>query len=714
MWNFIKSLIETHTNFGNVAKTRKGIERQPRSFRRLRMESLEERRLLAITVDNFVDELDADRSAGDTSLREAIADAAPSGDTIDFAPSLNGATIDLTLGEIAFNKDLTIDASMLTQGITIDANDPTPNIKNGDGIRIFNITGGDVTLKNLTLQGGDVRNDNGGAVRAVGSVSLELDSVTVRDSSASSDFPSIAQGGGLYFETIETIQPVQGVVEPRLVIRDSTFKDNIADDGGGVLVNLGGHVGDGDHVQAIDQRVVIESTQFLSNTAHNRGGGLALWQGAGGVVELINSSLSGNLAGVLQGNGIDPEYLSDSGGGVYAYLFSGDELPDGSAPGDRNNDAEARFVISGSTLDENDAGSYGGGIAICTKREDSNPDVTSQVEIINSTISSNQVLRNGSKPGELGVLGKGGGVALAVYPNDNVEGLETRFQNVTVTKNRGLEGGGIWSMIPTDSTSSNRTTLTNTIVSDNAELDPNVPSNLYGSFDLSDTQYNLIGTGSTVVSYLTPLTTLTAITAPSPAPFDTTNIVTDNPGLGPLQFNGGLTRTHRPQTGSPAIDAGDPSIMFDPSEFDQRGAPFDRVVGGRIDIGAVEYDPSTDPPALPKVANIIVSSSVATVTHAPFSFDTKDGGGEQLRSVPVALANRVQIFFTEEVNIAESDLRFVGMSSGFEPMVTSFSGFDSNTLSVTWTFEDLTQGLAVRGDNYLLSLTRIIHEARCQ
>ena len=67
--------------------------------------------------------------------------------------------------------------------------------------------------------------------------------------------------------------------------------------------------------------------------------------------------------------------------------------------------------------------------------------------------------------------------------------------------------------------------------------------------------------------------------------------VTD-PLLGPLTNNGGPTRTHELLAGSPAIDAG--SLSFNPNLFtpplltDQRGAGFDRVSGGQIDIGSFE------------------------------------------------------------------------------------------------------------------------------
>jgi hypothetical protein len=75
-------------------------------------------------------------------------------------------------------------------------------------------------------------------------------------------------------------------------------------------------------------------------------------------------------------------------------------------------------------------------------------------------------------------------------------------------------------------------------------------------------------------------------------------VVTNNPQLGSLANNGGPTMTHAPLAGSPAINAGDPSIVFNPAEHDQRGAPFVRVSGGRIDIGAFEVQPIIVPPDL--------------------------------------------------------------------------------------------------------------------
>jgi predicted outer membrane repeat protein len=63
--------------------------------------------------------------------------------------------------------------------------------------------------------------------------------------------------------------------------------------------------------------------------------------------------------------------------------------------------------------------------------------------------------------------------------------------------------------------------------------------------------------------------------------------INTDPLLGPLQDNGGPTPTHALLSGSPAIDAGDPSFT-PPPFYDQRGPGFERVVNGRIDVGSFE------------------------------------------------------------------------------------------------------------------------------
>ena len=61
-----------------------------------------------------------------------------------------------------------------------------------------------------------------------------------------------------------------------------------------------------------------------------------------------------------------------------------------------------------------------------------------------------------------------------------------------------------------------------------------------------------------------------------------------NPFLGPLANNGGPTLTYAILAGSPAIEAGDISIIPSGVTTDQRGAGFPRTFNGTVDIGSYE------------------------------------------------------------------------------------------------------------------------------
>lgn len=110
----------------------------------------------------------------------------------------------------------------------------------------------------------------------------------------------------------------------------------------------------------------------------------------------------------------------------------------------------------------------------------------------------------------------------------------------------------------------------------------NINGDLAGVINSSG--YNIVGTGA--ISHIN-------------GPGDQTGIT--NPMLGPLADNGGPTKTHMPLAGSPVINAGNPafnpanpdglSTTDDATPYDQRGATFGRIYGGRIDVGAVERQP---------------------------------------------------------------------------------------------------------------------------
>ena len=173
------------------------------------------------------------------------------------------------------------------------------------------------------------------------------------------------------------------------------------------------------------------------------------------------------------------------------------------------------------------------------------------------------------------------------------EGTGTlQVSNTTLSGNSGVGyGGGIsnfGSATVTGSTFSNNTgfpngaaivnrdgstNLTNTIVDDSGTGD-----DIYVLGGSVSGSYNLIEDGSQLASF--------------------TNSFMGDPLLGPLADNGGPTQTHSLLPGSPAINAGDPAIVASPTEFDQRGTGFERVQLGRADIGAFEFQTELPPQGL--------------------------------------------------------------------------------------------------------------------
>ena len=124
-------------------RTHRAPARRRRRFRP-RLEGLEDRTVLStLTVTNALD-------SGAGSLRAAIK-AAGSGDTIVFAPSLNGQTITLTSGELAISKSLDIEGP----GAGLLA------ISGNDASRVFDVSQNQkpvtVTIAGLTIENGLAR-----------------------------------------------------------------------------------------------------------------------------------------------------------------------------------------------------------------------------------------------------------------------------------------------------------------------------------------------------------------------------------------------------------------------------------------------------------------------------------------------------------------------------------------------------------------------------
>ena len=202
-------------------------------------------------------------------------------------------------------------------------------------------------------------------------------------------------------------------------------------------------------------------------------------------------------------------------------------------------------LVIDSTIDSNVAGDRGGGLATFT-----------DILVRNSTISGN-------------VAGTVGGGGLFVrFP----AGLDVR--NSTITANRAPDGGGVFM-------TSQNASLLSTIVAGNS-ADPRGVADFAGTRSLTIAgSNNLIGSTSSVV----------AIPADS---------VTGDPGLMPLAYNGGATRTHALRSDSPGIDAGNNDTDL-PS--DQRGDGYPRVIGASADIGAFEYN-DVSPAGSPRAVSV--------------------------------------------------------------------------------------------------------------
>ncbi|WP_051907745.1 choice-of-anchor Q domain-containing protein [Flavimarina sp. Hel_I_48] len=230
----------------------------------------------------------------DGTLRVEINDT-PSGGTITFSVS----SIDLN-SEISIDKDLTI-----TGDVTIDA---------GSNSRIFTISSGTTSLKDITLTNGMA--DNGGAVMVAGS-ELMLDNVTISNSIANG---ASGSGGAILVR--------EGA---KLTALNSSFQNNRANRAGGAIEGdygdlLGISLTDTDftgnnagvapataapgnggaiHITGAGN-ITISGGVYKDNIASSEGG--ALWNGTG-IMNIADVQILSNIA---SGNDAD-----HGGGGVY-------------------------------------------------------------------------------------------------------------------------------------------------------------------------------------------------------------------------------------------------------------------------------------------------------------------------------------------------------------------------------------------------------------
>ena len=331
-----------------------------------------------------------------------------------------------------------------------------------------------------------------------------------------------------------------------LTVEHSMFLYNEAYYGGGAIafdtkfIEPSGRVGE----------LHIDDTVFLYNSAYYDGGAVFV-ESAVDVVEITNSRFEDNFAekgGALFFEEVDNVIIADSvltgnsasenGGAVYLYNQTGDldivrtTIDANRMKGGRGGGLFVRqggdVLIDESTISNNSAG-VGGGVFL---------DYADQFDVVSSTISGNSA----------GSIGGG------IYVDDTDFPVE--ISHSTITQNYAYEAGGGLALYDAD------LYVDHSIVSQNDAEDGYDDIHLYNGHLTAS--WSIIGnTGLFSGNH---------------------NILSTTPGLLALADNGGPTKTHLPDVGSLAIEAGDPAIV-DPPEFDQRG---EVRPNGVIDIGSVE------------------------------------------------------------------------------------------------------------------------------
>jgi predicted outer membrane repeat protein len=206
--------------------------------------------------------------SGTGSLRADIA-AAHSGDTIAFAPSLAGQTIQLTSDELFIDKSLTIQGP----GAGLLA------ISGGNAWRVFEVRGSttNVTLSGLTITQGNAHaldtayEGNGGGIANDNGSTLTISGCTVSGNQAQE------AGGGVY-NFLASLKVVNSTLS------GNSTKDIYGGGDGGALYSYGG-----------GYSVSLTGCTLSNNYAPDRGGAI---YDTGGSMTISGCTLSGNGAGV--------------------------------------------------------------------------------------------------------------------------------------------------------------------------------------------------------------------------------------------------------------------------------------------------------------------------------------------------------------------------------------------------------------------------------
>src|SRR5437763_6711316 len=281
-----------------------------------------------------------------------------------------------------------------------------------------------------------------------------------------------------------------------------------------LTITNGNSTAEGDGVSNNGDLTLTRCT-VSGNTSAFRGGGVYNQFGS---LTITSSTISGNSA-------------TNSGGGVYANGTL--EVTRSTISGNSAQNAGGIFnstitaIIANSTVSGNSATSGdAGGLYVNTA-----------ISLTNSTISVNSA------------SGNGGGIYVFSGPATLTSATVTQNHSDS-DNNGGGDGGGVLVVF------ANGAVLHNTIVAANFKgSGTSAADDVRGAAVDSSSSFNLIGTGG--AGGLTDGA-------------NSNQVGVADPGLGPLQANGGATQTHALLAGSPAIDKGEGSGS---QSIDQRDFP---------------------------------------------------------------------------------------------------------------------------------------------
>ena len=276
-----------------------------------------------------------DPTDGKISLREALFYASDD-ETITFASSLNGTTIQLKGGELYIIKSVTIDASSLAQKITINGNQNS---------RVFCVNAADIFLDSIIITngraffGGGIYVGSNGVLTVSNSVISGSSAFSFSDSYSSSFKPS---GGGVYVASNGSLtmmnSEITGNFIPRYgrgggiyldsnasltitncsISRNSSTTNDYGSYGGGIYTNgvvvmtsceiSGNSAYDGGGIYvAVDSSVTIAASKISGNF------GEGIYSRSNGSLTISNSSIFGNSdTGVYSNNSNGSLTISNS------------------------------------------------------------------------------------------------------------------------------------------------------------------------------------------------------------------------------------------------------------------------------------------------------------------------------------------------------------------------------------------------------------------